>query len=68
MDDIAERIAARDRVRRRVALQMTAEERIMRMRQLHEWGLARLAENPSGLQNFIRRNLTKRAISRPHAL
>lgn len=51
--DIAEKLALRDRVMRREYLALTPEQRIARMRQLNEWSMARLAQNPDGFRRFI---------------
>lgn len=68
MDEIAEKIELRNRVMRRMYLQLTPEQRIERMRQLHEWGLQRFRDSPEGFANFVRRNLARRAITRPHGV
>ncbi|GEM_PF-6577300 len=68
MDEIAEKIELRNRVMRRMYLQLTPEQRIERMRQLHEWGLQRFRDYPEGFANFVRRNLARRAITRPHGV
>ena len=53
MDEIAEKIELRNRVMRRMYLQLTPEQRIERMRQLHEWGLQRFRDYPEGFANFV---------------
>lgn len=68
MDEIAEKIALRNRVMRRMYLQLTPEQRVERMRQLHEWGLQRFRDYPEGFANFVRRNLARRAINRSHGV
>ena len=68
MDGISEKIELRNRVMRRMYLQLTPEQRIERMRQLHEWGLQRFRDYPEGFANFVRRNLTRRSIGRPHGV
>lgn len=64
MDDIAAKFELRDRVRRREFLALSMEERVERVRQSHDWKRAQLAAHPAGFEHFLRRNLSKRAISR----
>ena len=66
--EIAEKFALRDRVMRRMYLSLTYDQRVERMRQLNEWGIARLAQNPDGYQRFIARNFACRAINPPHGI
>ena len=68
MDEIAEKIELRNRVMQRMFLQLIPEQRMERMRQLHEWGLQRYRDYPDGFANFVRRNLSRRAISRPYGV
>jgi hypothetical protein len=64
MDDIAAKFELRDGVRRREFLALSMEERLQRMQQSHEWKRAQLEAHPAGFQHFLRRNLSKRAITR----
>ena len=65
MDDIAARLAARDRYRRRLALRKTPEERMAEMARLQEAMWARLRSSPEGYAHFLRRNYKARAIPMP---
>ena len=62
MEDISQQLAARDRMRRRLALQATPEERVRDMMRLSQetWDLLR--RSPEGYANFLRRNFKARAI------
>ena len=66
--EIAEKFALRDRVMRRMYMALTMEQRVERMRQLNEWGVARLAQHPEGHRRFIERNLSLRAFDPHHGL
>jgi len=66
--EIAEKLALRDRVMRREYLALTPQQRIARMRQLNEWGMASLAQNPEGFRRFIERNLSRRAVDPNHGV
>lgn len=68
MDEITEKIELRDGVMKRMYLALAPEQRMARMRQLHQWGLERLAAYPPGMDHFIRRNLARRSITPPHGL
>jgi hypothetical protein len=62
MDDISRQLAARDRMRRRLALQATPAERVRDMMRLSQstWDLLR--QLPEGYAHFLRRNFKARAI------
>jgi hypothetical protein len=62
MDDISRQLAARDRMRRRLALQATPAERVRDMMRLSQatWDLLR--RSPEGYAHFLRRNFKARAI------
>jgi hypothetical protein len=62
MDDISRQLAARDRMRRRLALQATPEDRVRDMMRLSQatWDLLR--QSPDGYAHFLRRNFKARAI------
>lgn len=62
MDDISQQLVARDRMRRRLALQATPEERVRDMMRLSQetWDLLR--RSPEGYAHFLRRNFKARAI------
>lgn len=64
MDDITAKIELRNRVMRREFLALPMADRVARMQQSHEWKRAQLAAHPAGFEQFIRRNMAKRAISR----
>jgi hypothetical protein len=61
-DDLAEQLAARDRVRKAMALRLTYEQRLEEMGRLQRatWDLLRA--NPEGYAHFLRRNLRARAV------
>jgi hypothetical protein len=65
MDEIAEQLAARDRYRRRLAVQKTPEERMAEMARLQKAMWARLQSSPEGYAHFLRRNYKARAIPIP---
>jgi hypothetical protein len=44
---------------------MTPEERVARAREMHEWALRQLQNNPEAFERFLRRNLRQRAVE-PH--
>ena len=62
MDDIAEQLARRDRVRRHYWQSLTFEQRLdaMSRHQARAWAILR--SNPEGYAHFIRRNMKARAI------
>jgi len=62
MDDIAEQLARRDRVRRHYSQSLTPEQRLdaMSRHQARAWAILR--SNPDGYAHFIRRNMKVRAI------
>ena len=64
MDDISEQFEKRDRLRKRMAAQLTPEQRLERMAELqaHAWQV--LQQNPAALERFWRRNLRERAARR----
>lgn len=57
-------LGPRDRLKKRLAAQLTPQERMARMEALQEACFERLRRSPEGLDRFWRRNLRKRAISR----
>jgi hypothetical protein len=62
MEDLATQLSARNHLMRHMARLLTPEQRIARCRQMHEWGMRQLRNNPDGWARFIRRNLRKRAV------
>jgi len=62
--DPAASLAARDRIRRSLALRMSPAERLAAMRRLLEQSRAILERHPDGLAHFHRRNFAARAIGR----
>lgn len=69
MDDLAEQFARRDRLRRKLALEKTPEQRMRDMARLQERMWATLRSSPDGYAHFLRRNYKARAIKvrDPHA-
>src|SRR5206468_2212268 len=65
VDDIAEQLAARDRLRRKLALQKTPEQRMADMARLQAAMWAALQRSPEGYARFMRRNFKARAIAVP---
>lgn len=63
-DDIAAQLARRDRLRRRLALQKTPEQRMQDMAQLQKSMWATLLSSPEGYAHFLRRNYRARAVRR----
>jgi hypothetical protein len=61
------RLAARDRVRRALALRMSPAERLAAMRRLLAQSRAILERHPEGLAHFRRRNFAARAVGREAA-
>jgi hypothetical protein len=61
MDDISEQFRKRDRIRRRLAAQMTPEQRLECMAELQAYAWQTLQQNPEALDRFWRRNLRQRA-------
>ena len=64
MDDITEQLQKRDRLLKRLAAQMTPEQRLQRMAELQAQAWQTLQQNPEGLSRFWRRNLRQRAARR----
>jgi hypothetical protein len=64
MDDISQQLQVRDRLRKRLAAQMTPEQRLQRMAELQAYAWAVLQQNPEGLERFWRRNFRQRAARR----
>jgi len=62
MDDIAEQLARRDRVRWHYWQSLTFEQRLDAMSRLQARAWAILRSNPDGYARFIRRNMKARAI------
>jgi hypothetical protein len=62
MDDLAEQLARRDRMRRKLAWAKTPEERMRDMAQMQERAMAALRGNPAGYAWYLKRNYKKRAI------
>jgi hypothetical protein len=65
MDDIADQLAIRDRLRRKLALQKTPEQRMEDMGRLQERVWATMRSSPDGYAHFLRRNFKARSISAP---
>jgi hypothetical protein len=65
MDDIAEQLARRDRVRRHMAMQKTPEQRMADMDRMQKQAWAVMRSNPEGYAHFLRRNYKARAIDVP---
>jgi hypothetical protein len=61
VDDIAEQLRRRDQHRKRLAAQMTPEQRLERMAQMQAYSWQLLQQNPEALDRFWRRNLRQRA-------
>lgn len=61
-DDLAEQLAARDRIRKAMFLRLSYEERLEEMGRLQRatWDLLRA--NPEGYAHFLRRNFKARAV------
>jgi hypothetical protein len=62
--DPAASLAARDRIRRAVALRMSPAERLAAMRRLLDQSRVILERHPDGLAHFRRRNFAARAVGR----
>jgi hypothetical protein len=62
MDDFAEQFARRNRLRRKLALEKTPEQRMVDMARLQERMWATLRNSPDGYAHFLRRNYKARAI------
>lgn len=65
MDEIAEKIELRNRVMRRMYLQLNMEERVARSDSLVAYAMDTLRAYPEGFERFYRRNLEQRAVT-PH--
>ena len=64
-DETAAQLAARDRLRRKLALRKTPAQRVADMARLQEAMWATLRRSPEGYRHFLRRNFKARAISAP---
>lgn len=62
MDDLAEQLARRDRLRKRMATQRTPEERLRVFEQMQAAARDVLRNNPKGYAQFLKRNFAARAI------
>ena len=62
--DPAASLAARDRIRRALALRMSPAERLAAMRRLLDQSRAILERHSDGLAHFRRRNFAARAVGR----
>jgi hypothetical protein len=62
--DPAASLAARDRIRRAVALRMSPAERLAAMRRLLDQSRVILERHPDGLAHFRRHNFAARAVGR----
>jgi GAF domain-containing protein len=65
MDDPAEQLASRDRLRKQLALAATPAERLRDMARLQETTWEILRRSPEGYAHFLRRNFKARAIPMP---
>ena len=61
-DDLTEQLAVRDRMRKRLALQSTPEERLRTMASLQQQAWETLRKSPAGYAHFLARNFKARAI------
>jgi hypothetical protein len=62
MDELAEQLARRDRVRRFLAMKKTPEQRMTDMAKLQRAMWERMRSSPEGYAHFLRRNFKARAI------
>ena len=67
VDDLWEQLAARDRMRARLARLAAPAERVRDMARLQEATWEVLRRSPEGYAHFLRRNFKKRAIPVPPA-
>lgn len=65
MDDIAEQLARRDRLRRKLAREKSSEQRMADMARLQAAMWATLRQSPAGYAHFLRRNFKARAVIFP---
>jgi hypothetical protein len=63
--EIAERLAARDQLRRKLALAKTPEQRMADMARMQQAMWETMRRSPEGYRHFLRRNFKARAISAP---
>jgi hypothetical protein len=61
MEDISTKLKARDRLRKRLAAQLTPEQRLEAMAALQAEAWQTLQQNPEALARFWRRNFRQRA-------
>jgi hypothetical protein len=66
MDDLTEQLARRDRLRRKLALLKTPEQRMADFARLQQRMWTTLLSNPQGYAHFLRRNFKARAVKAPH--
>jgi hypothetical protein len=59
---LAEQLARRDRLRRKLALAKTPAQRMQDMQKLQDRMFATLRSSPAGYAHFLRRNFKARAI------
>jgi len=64
-DDIASRLRARDRFRKKLSSLKTPEQRMAEMSRLQQAMWETLRRSPEGYSHFIRRNFKARRISAP---
>jgi hypothetical protein len=64
-ENIAAQLVARDRLRKKLALLRTPEQRMAEMARLQKAMWATLRSSPDGYRHFLRRNFKARAISKP---
>ena len=64
MEDITAKLHLRDRLRKRLAAQLTPEQRLEAMAALQAEAWEALRQNPEGLARFWRRNYRQRAARR----
>jgi cytochrome c-type biogenesis protein CcmH/NrfG len=62
MNDIAEQLAIRDRMRRRYWLSQTPQQRLAEMARLQEQAWKILRSSEAGYAHFIRRNFKARSV------
>jgi hypothetical protein len=65
MDDLSKKLAARDRLRRKLARQTTYAQRLAAMARFQEAACEILRRSPEGYAHFLRRNFRARAIPVP---
>jgi hypothetical protein len=65
MEDIAEQLARRDRLRRHLAMRKTPEQRMAQMDRMQKQAWAVLRSNPEGYAHFLKRNYKARSVHAP---